>query len=147
MLHLKNQKKLLTFSILFSLRLLLNPEREVKDKKQRAQLLIVADENGQINSLASTDKFLIVGCTNQIIAYEWKPIQSLKQPKVAWRLQIPAMKDNLSTNEVNGLVLNEQGRLFAGCGDGKVHCYSLEDGKLISSLNGHSNSVRSMTTT
>lgn len=104
-----------------------------------------ADENGQVNCFVSTDKFLIIGCSKTITAYEWKQIQHLKQPKVAWNLPIPASRDNLSCNEVNGLVIDQRGRLVAGCGDGKIYVFSLEDGKLIQTINGHTNSIRALT--
>ena len=129
------------------MRLILNPEHEITDKKRKAQLTFKADESGQVNCFASTDKFLIAGCSKQIIAYEWKHIQHLKQPKVAWNLPIPPSRDYLSCNEVNGLIIDHRGRLLAGCGDGKIYIFSLEDGKLVQTISGHTNSIRALTIT
>lgn len=94
--------------------------------------------------MTSTDKFLIVGSKGKIVAFEWKHIIHGKTPKAAWTLTMPQVKDAIEIAEVNVLLIDAEGKIYIGCGDNKIHVYSLEDGALIRSLAGHSSYIHDL---
>lgn len=99
------------------------------------------ESGNQICSLASTDKFLILGSVNEIIGWEWKSIAS---GKTKWSIKIPT-KMSMDHIDVNSLWLSDdQENVYAGCGDNNIYVFNLEDGSLISTFKGHSNFVHSV---
>lgn len=128
----------------FSIETILNPDREVSDSKQKCYLKFTADENGQVCSMAATEKFLIVGSYGKILGFEWKYITHGKVPKVAWCINIPHSKNAIEVVEVNALLISPNGRIYSGCGDNKIHVHSLEDGKLVQNLSAHTNYIHDL---
>uniref|UniRef100_A0A1B6GSD9 Uncharacterized protein n=1 Tax=Cuerna arida TaxID=1464854 RepID=A0A1B6GSD9_9HEMI len=103
----------------------------------------------QICSLAKTDKFLIVGTVGEITGWDWSTIGHNKHPKLSWTIQIPASRDSYEKPDVNAMVVSTNETtgstlLYAGCGDKKVHVFSLEDGKCIRSMEGHEDYIHSI---
>lgn len=102
------------------------------------------DTNNQICSLASTEKFLIIGSVDEICGYEWKTTTSVKLGKPSWTLRIPT-QSSIEQSDVNCLWLSDdEEKLYAGCGDGKVYVFNLEDGRLISTYEGHRDLIHSV---
>ncbi|KAK6625090.1 hypothetical protein RUM43_005381 [Polyplax serrata] len=125
----------------FDVEAVLNPHEEVSESKQKAFLKFTADENAQVCSMASTDKFLLVGTYGKIIGYEWKYISNGKVPKVSWCITVPPSKNAIEVVEVNALEISQNGKIYSGCGDNRIHVHSLEDGKLMQSLTAHTNYI------
>lgn len=88
-------------------------------------------------SLATTERFLIVGSVGKVFGYDWRAILAGKTPKVSWVWDLPDVKEELEPVEANALATTDSGNVYVGCGDKKIHMYSLEDGRLIKSLSGH----------
>ncbi|KAG6449446.1 hypothetical protein O3G_MSEX006079 [Manduca sexta] len=98
----------------------------------------------QICSLASTDKFLIVGSVNEITGWDWKSVVSSKLSKPAWSIKISS-KCQIDQTDVNSLWLSEdEEKLYAGCGDNNLYVYNLEDGRLVSTYDGHEDFIHSV---
>jgi THO complex subunit 6 len=98
----------------------------------------------QISSLTGTDKFLIVGSVNEISGWEWKGVLSSKLSKPAWQIKI-SPQSSIEQIDVNTLWLSDDNeKLYAGCGDNKIHVYNLEDGRELSSLTGHDDYIHSV---
>lgn len=104
----------------------------------------MADENGQVCAMASTEKFLIVGSNGKILGFEWKYIIHGKVPKIAWIINIPLVKDAVEIIEVNSVIVTENQRIYSGGGDNKIHIHSMEDGRLIKSFSGHQNYIHDL---
>lgn len=57
-------------------------------------------------------------------------------------MQLPKSKDNLDKNEVNAMWFDERnGVLYTGCGDNNVHVFSMEDGRLVRTIEAHDDYV------
>lgn len=98
----------------------------------------------QVCSLASSDKFLIVGSVNAITGWEWKGMLSSKLSKPSWNIKIPSLS-SIEQCDVNSLWLSDdQAKLYAGCGDNNVYVYNMEDGSLLSTYRGHEDFVHSV---
>lgn len=62
---------------------------------------------------------------------------SSKHLKPSWTLQLPNSRENLDKTDVNCLWYDDQMELlYAGCGE-NIHIFSLEDGKLIRTIEAH----------
>ncbi|XP_050678454.1 THO complex subunit 6 homolog [Leptidea sinapis] len=119
----------------FDLSSLLNPDKDkiTADYDKPKRIHNLPKNTGFICSLASSEKFLIVGIDNEIQGWNWKEIHS-KPGKVVWRIKIKTS----GQCEVNSLWLSDdEEQLYAGCGDNNVYVYNLEDGTLISKYSGH----------
>lgn len=102
------------------------------------------DTNNQICSLASTEKFLIIGSVDEIAGYDWKIVTNVKLGKPTWTLSIPTLT-SIEQCDVNCLWLSDdEEKLYAGCGDAKVYVFNLEDGRLISTYGGHRDLIHSV---
>lgn len=102
------------------------------------------DSGHQISSLASTDKFLIVGSVNEIIGWDWKCVTSAKLSKPTWTIKLQS-QSSIEHSDVNSLWLGEEDRrMYAGCGDNNAYVLSLEDGRIISTYRGHSDFIHSV---
>lgn len=133
---------LLHLTVVFSLDRILNPVPELLTSDYNKPKQIHSFEpKKQISSLASTEKFLIVGTVNEITGYDWKTVVTPKLGKPAWVMKLPSPSP-MEQSDVNCLWLTEDERkLFAGCGDNKVYGYDLEDGRLVSTYDGHTDFV------
>lgn len=130
----------------FSLDRILNPVVELLTSDYNKPKCIHTLESGsQICSLASTEKFLIVGTVNEIIGWDWKNIAASKLSKPAWSMKINTSTSNsLEQCDVNSLWLSEdQETLYAGCGDNNVHVYSMEGGHL-ATYKGHTDFIHAV---
>ncbi|XP_041977121.1 THO complex subunit 6 [Aricia agestis] len=101
-------------------------------------------EGNQICSLITVEKFLIVGTVNEISGWEWKAVLNSKLNKPSWTIKVNP-NSLLEQCDVNSLWYSEEeGRLYAGCGDNNIHSYNLEEGRLIQSYEGHSDFIHSV---
>ncbi|XP_012251339.2 THO complex subunit 6 homolog [Athalia rosae] len=101
----------------------------------------------QVHSIVATDKFLITGTVGEISGWDWNTVISNKvsKIKVSWSIQIPTVKDSYERPDVNYMVLSKEDNLLhAGCGDNKIYTFSLEDGKLLRTLEGHEDFIHAL---
>lgn len=132
------------FIVCYSLDSIFNPVVELLTPDfNKPKFLHQLQNINQVCSLATVDKFLIVGTTNEILGYEWKSILSSKLNKQSWTIKI--QQKYMEQCDVNYLWYSEEEeKLFAGCGDNNIYVYSLEDGKLVSSYKGHTDYIHSV---
>ncbi|XP_075217719.1 THO complex subunit 6 [Lycorma delicatula] len=133
----------------FDLQLILNPGDNATNISATKPIYVFETQNCEpVNSLSSSGKFLVVGTVGEITGYDWKSVIPTKHRKISWNIQIPSSKDTLEKVDVNSLVVNENINndqiLIAGCGDNKLHIFSLKDGKHITSLEGHDDYIHSV---
>lgn len=130
---------------IFSLDRILNPVVELLTSDYNKPKHIHTLESGhQICSLASTEKFLIVGTVNEISGWDWKSAVSSKLSKPSWSIRIP-FRSSMEQTDVNSLWLSEdESKLYAGCGDNNVYVFHLEDGRLVSTFKGHNNFIHAI---
>lgn len=99
------------------------------------------DPKNQICSLVTTDKFLVVGTVNEISGWDWKVILNSKLTKPSWTIKVQS-QSLIEKCDINCMWFKEEeGKLYAGCGDSKVYAYNLEDGRLVSTYEGHSDFI------
>ncbi|XP_028173644.1 THO complex subunit 6 [Ostrinia furnacalis] len=102
------------------------------------------DSGHHICSLATTEKFLIVGSVNFIYGWDWKGVLGAKLSKPSWVIKIPS-QSALEQIDVNSLwVSDDEGKLYAGCGDNKLYVFNLEDGQQTSVMTGHTDYIHSV---
>ncbi|CAK1545131.1 unnamed protein product [Leptosia nina] len=126
----------------FDLDCILNPNTELLTPGYNSPKHIhKIESSSQICSLASTDRFLIVGSVNEIYGWTWKAILNSKLSKPSWTIKIKS-ESFIEQCDINCLWLSEDSeKLYAGCGDNKVYVFNLEDGSLMQTLAGHENYV------
>ncbi|KAI5641764.1 THO complex subunit 6 [Phthorimaea operculella] len=129
----------------FDLDRILNPIVELlTDDYNKPKFVHNFESDSQICSLASTEKFLITGTVNKITGWDWKAVTSVKLGKPSWSINIPA-QSSFEECDINSLWLSEdESKLFAGCGDNKVYGFNLEDGRLESTYDGHTDFIHSV---
>ncbi|XP_053625625.1 THO complex subunit 6 [Plodia interpunctella] len=130
---------------IFDLDRILNPVVELLTSDyNKAKYIHSLGSKDQVCSLASTEKFLIVGTVNEISGWDWKGVLSAKLSKPSWVMKTPS-NSRLEKNDVNSLWLPEdESKLYAGCGDNNLYIFNLEDGKLVSTLEGHTDYIHSV---
>jgi len=104
-------------------------------------------DHQQVQSILTTDDFLVTGACGEVVGWDWKTATSSKSSKIkrSWTIQIPSKKDSLEKPDVNCMIYSKENRvIYAGCGDNKIHILSLEDGKIINSLSGHNDFIHSI---
>lgn len=122
----------------FNLQLVIDPGDEVSKQSNHAMFKFSVPNQSQVCSLVSSPEFLIAGTIGEIVGFDWKNIKKLQNPKILWSILIPILPEALEKAEMNSLVLKpEDGHLYAGCGDNRIYSFSLEDGKLIRSIEAH----------
>lgn len=95
--------------------------------------------------MVTAEKFLLIGMVGEITGWDWKTITTSKNPKLAFSIQIPTAKDALEKPDVNSMLYSKMGGyIYAGCGDNKIYIFSLEDGKLIRTMEGHDDYIHSI---
>ncbi|KAM3961251.1 THO complex subunit 6 [Aphomia sociella] len=129
----------------FDLDRILNPVVELLTADYNKPKHIHTLESGrQVCSLISSEKFLIIGSVNEISGWDWKGFLSSKLNKPSWVIKIPS-NSILEQIDVNSLcLLEDESRLYAGCGDNKVYVFNLEDGKPITTYSGHDDYIHSV---
>ncbi|GBP40946.1 THO complex subunit 6 [Eumeta japonica] len=127
----------------FDLDRVLNPILELFSAEYNKPKYIHELENEvQICSLLTSQKFLIVGTIGEITGWDWKSLVSNKFNKPSWIIKVPFKKSGLELWDVNSMWLSEdESKLYAGCGDNNIYSFSLEGGKLISVYEGHNDYI------
>ncbi|XP_001601192.2 THO complex subunit 6 homolog [Nasonia vitripennis] len=106
-----------------------------------------AHPDQQVQSMLTTNNFLVTGTCGEVAGWDWKSVTSSKSLKIkpSWVVQIPSKKDSLEKPDVNCMVYSKENHLiYAGCGDNKIHTINLDTGKIISSLAGHTDFIHSI---
>lgn len=115
-----------------------NPIADFTPDCNKPKYVHTVENANQICSLVSTETFLVAGTVHGIIGWNWKSVICSKLGKPSWSIKIPAIGSTLEQLDVNSLWLSEdEETLYAGCGDNNAYSFSLEDGKHISTYNGH----------
>lgn len=71
----------------------LGPHKVGENELQGPSYRFTAHPNQQVQSMATTDNFLITGTSGEIYGWDWKVVTSSKaKSKVAWMIQIPVNK-------------------------------------------------------
>ncbi|XP_014293986.1 THO complex subunit 6 [Halyomorpha halys] len=100
----------------------------------------------QICSMVSTNRFCITGTVGVIYGWEWDSLKEGK-PQLQWKINLPSPLKRFDQIDVNSLFVTEDDQvkyLYAGCGDNKIYVFSLEDGKLVRTFEGHNDYLHSI---
>ncbi|XP_049867093.1 THO complex subunit 6 [Pectinophora gossypiella] len=129
----------------FDLDRILNPIPELlTDDYNKPKFVHTFENRSQICSLASTEKFLIIGTVNEITGWDWKAVICAKLGKPSWTIRTPS-QPSMEQSDINCLWLSEgEEKLFAGCGDCNIYAFNLEDGRLVSTYEGHTDFIHSV---
>lgn len=103
--------------------------------------------NQHVQSLVSTDNFLVTATSGEISGWDWKTVTSSKasKSKVSWMIQLPSNNDNYEKPDVNSMVYSKNSHLlYAGCGDNNIYVMNLEDGRIIRNLQGHTDYIHDL---
>ncbi|XP_076674117.1 THO complex subunit 6 [Andrena cerasifolii] len=130
----------------FELSKALGPHKVEENELQGPSYRFTAHPNQQVQSMATMDNFLITGTSGKIYGWDWKVVTSSKaKSKVSWMILIPVNKDSYEEPDVNYLVYcKSHNLLYAGCGDNHIYIISLEDGKILRSLQGHTDYIHGL---
>lgn len=114
------------------------------DKKPKCSFSSPKKE--QICSLASTNKFCITGTVGHIYGWDWESIKN-DTPKTSWTISLAMACETLQKIDINSLFVKQNELspiLYAGCGDNKIYVFSLEDGNIIRTFDGHEDYIHSI---
>ncbi|XP_011502090.1 PREDICTED: THO complex subunit 6 isoform X2 [Ceratosolen solmsi marchali] len=101
----------------------------------------------QVQSIVTTNNFLVTGTCGEIAGWDWKIVTSSKCSKIkpSWVIQIPSKKDSLEKSDVNCMIYSKENNvIYAGSGDNQIHIINLENGKISSSLSGHTGFIHNI---
>lgn len=131
---------------IFDLPKIVNPGDTQSTEQRKPKIKFTISKDEQICSLVTTENFLVCGSVGEITGWSWSNfMQSKIHTKPAWSIQLPKVKDCLEKSEVNCMWHDKAtGLLYAGCGDSKIYVYSLEDGRLVRTMEGHENYIHSI---
>lgn len=104
--------------------------------------------NQCVQSMVSTDDFLITATFGEIAGWDWKVVMSNKASRknILWTIQIPSDKDTSEKPDVNHMVYSkEKNLLYAGCGDNKIYVINLQNGIVLGCMEGHENYIHCLT--
>ncbi|CAH0555910.1 unnamed protein product [Brassicogethes aeneus] len=131
---------------IFLLKKILNSENNLSKEELTPKFCHTVKEDLQINSLLSTQTHLIVGCVGEVIGYTWRNLKANKFTQ-AWTIELPENKDGFNKTDVNCMILNEEnGQLYAGCGDNNIYVFDLETRKLLKTLDKHKGYIHAIST-
>ncbi|XP_076756137.1 THO complex subunit 6 [Xylocopa sonorina] len=128
----------------FELSKALGPHKVEENELQGPNYHFAAHPNQHVESMVSTNNFLITGVSGEICGWDWKIVTSSKAPKskVSWTIQLPVNKDSYEKPDINYLVYSKSNNLlYAGCGDNNIYVITLEDGRILRSLEGHTDYI------
>ncbi|CAK9821973.1 THO complex subunit 6 homolog [Anthophora retusa] len=128
----------------FELSKALGPHKVEENELQGPNYHFTAHADQQVQSMVSTENFLVTGTSGEICGWDWKIITSSKAPKskVSWTIQLPVDKDSYERADVNYMIYSKPNNLiYAGCGDNKIYVITLEDGRIVRSLEGHTDYI------
>ncbi|GFT77442.1 THO complex subunit 6 homolog [Nephila pilipes] len=97
---------------------------------------------GPIYSLISTKQFIISGGVGDLKIWKWSDVKK-KEVKSIWTFFIP-QGESLTKPEVNSLVMSkkeDEGILYAGCGDNKIYCLDIKKQSILFVLEGHTDYI------
>ncbi|XP_063239066.1 THO complex subunit 6 [Bacillus rossius redtenbacheri] len=126
----------------FDLQKMVSPGEGLGPPCREAEYHFSPRGDAEVCSLATTDRFLVAGLAGEITGWDWKTVTSGTSPKQSWSIQIATAKDAVDKPDVNCMAYSrDDNLLYAGCGDSKIHVFSLEDGRLVRTLSGHEDYV------
>lgn len=125
---------------------ILNPSDTQTLEQCKPKIKFTVNKDEQICSLVTTNDFLICGSLGEISGWSWKNIIPAKiATKSSWVIALTKFKDGLEKTEVNCMWYDDAtGLLFAGCGDNNIYVYTLEDGRLVRSMESHEGFIHSI---
>ena len=128
----------------FELSKALGPRKAEENELQGPNYRFTAHPDQQVESMVSTDNFLVTGTSGEVCGWDWKIVTSSKAPKskVSWTVQMPVNKDSYEKPDVNYMVYSKSNHLlYVGCGDNNIYVITLEDGRIVRSLQGHTDYI------
>ncbi|XP_011300335.1 THO complex subunit 6 homolog [Fopius arisanus] len=100
-----------------------------------------------IESMLTTENFLVTGTAGEISGWDWKVLTSDKAPKskVSWTIQMPVDRDTSEKPDVNDLVYSTTDHVvYAGLGDNRIYAVDLEHGKVLRKFEGHTDYIHNL---
>lgn len=129
----------------FSLYRLMNPESNLLKHDFSPKNTFTVQEDIQINSLLTSDHYLLVGVVGEIYGYDWSVVTSNKDAKVSWKIELPNNRDVFEKAEINCMVINNKSELlYVGCGDNNIYVINIETAKIVRTLSGHTDYIHSI---
>lgn len=102
-------------------------------------------EDIQINCLLTTTNYLLVGSLGEIAGYNWTSVIKKSDVQPTWKIELPNPSETFERIEINCMIFNEEkGILHAGCSDNKIYAISIETGKILHTLNKHTDYIHSI---
>lgn len=128
----------------FHLSKIIKPDTNSTQQERLPKNVFTIDDV-QINSLITTDNFLIVGTEGHVYGYQWKVIKSMKECKPAWRFTIPSNRDKLEKCDVNCMSYDKSTEsIYLGCADNNIYLMKIEGGEILHTFTGHTNYLHSI---
>ncbi|GIY96266.1 THO complex subunit 6 homolog [Caerostris extrusa] len=93
--------------------------------------------SGPIFSLASTKQLIISGGVGELTLWKWSDVKR-KEKKPVWTFFIP-QGESLTKSEINSI--ENEGIIYAGCGDNKIYCLDIIKQTLLFVLEGHTDYI------
>ncbi|XP_057658684.1 THO complex subunit 6 homolog [Diorhabda carinulata] len=128
-----------TLSI-FHLSKITNCETILTKEDLKPRYRITVKEGFQVNSLLTTQHYLVVGIVGEIYGYNWKSIRNT-HPQADWIISIPNQKDAFKNADINVIRGLQNKHIFIGCGDNNIYVYDLESRKLLKTLSCHTDYI------
>ncbi|KAK1134012.1 hypothetical protein K0M31_011797 [Melipona bicolor] len=125
---------------------ILRPLRS-ENELRRPSYHIEAHPDSHVDSMVSTENFLVTGSIGEICGWDWKSVTTGKaeRSKVSWTIRVPAENDSYEGPCVFSLAYCKVNNLlYAGCNDGKIYVFNLEDGKVVTTLEGHTRFIHDL---
>lgn len=121
----------------------MNPESNLTKEDQLPKNTFEVQPDVQVNSLLTTEKHLIAGVFGEIYGFLWKAVKTIKDPKPAWKIELPNVKDTFEKSDVNCLYHDKETNFLYAAGDNKIYVFNLEGGKLVRTLEAHTGYIHS----
>ncbi|KAK0174782.1 hypothetical protein PV327_010512 [Microctonus hyperodae] len=131
----------------YDLKKTLGPNQTPEDELLGPTYKFTAHSDQQVQSMVSTDNFLVTATTGEIVGWDWSVVTSNKASKIksSWTIQIPVDKDSSEKSDVNYMVYSKDNHvLYVGCGNNKIYNVNLDNGKILKSLDGHESYIHSL---
>ncbi|CAB0039864.1 unnamed protein product [Trichogramma brassicae] len=130
----------------FDISMVLGPRQDDSNELLKPIHQFKAYQDQQVQSMVTTENFLITGTCGEITGWDWKVVLSKSQKvKPSWTKQIPSKKDSLEKLDVNSMVYAKENQMvYIGCGDNKIHTINISEGKILNSFSGHTDFIHSI---
>ncbi|XP_063974502.1 THO complex subunit 6 [Diachasmimorpha longicaudata] len=125
----------------------LGPTKENDNDLQGPMYKIPAYTDHHVESMVTTDNFLVTGTAGEISGWDWKTLTSDKASKikVSWTVQMPVDRDTSEKPDVNYMAYSKPNHiLYAGCGDNKIYAVDMEHGKILRKFEGHTDYIHNL---